>query len=137
MIEFAFRQASLRGLPLMVMHCFFDVVLAARDSAALDPALEPAEVDDLRLLLAESVAGMREKFPDVEVDLRLAQGLVDQCLVDNAPQAELLIVGHSDPRGWSRFLNASCALAVLERATTTVVVVPEHPPESRAPCSHR
>jgi nucleotide-binding universal stress UspA family protein len=69
---------------------------------------------------------MREKYPDVQVDLRLSQGLVDQCLLEEAPEAELLVVGRSDVTGWSRLLYASCALAVLERARTTVVVVPEH-----------
>jgi nucleotide-binding universal stress UspA family protein len=129
-IEFAFRQASLRHLPLTVMHCFFDVVTASNGPqlvAADDRALGP-ELDEFRLLLAESVAGLREKFPDVPVDLQLARGLVDECLLDQAPSAELIVVGRRHARGLDRFLYASCALAVLERATTTVAVVPENDP---------
>jgi len=124
-IELAFRQASLHGLPLVVMHSFVDPTLAGRPDGDASPA-EPSDVDELRMLLSESVAGMREKYPDVRVDLRLSQGLVDQCLLEEAPEAELLVVGRSDVSGWSRLLYASCALAVLERARTTVVVVPEH-----------
>jgi nucleotide-binding universal stress UspA family protein len=79
----------------------------------------------LRVRLAESVAGLSEKYPDVPVTQDLARGLVDQCLADRTPDAELLVVGRADVRGWSRFLHVSCAMAVLERAHTTVAVVPE------------
>jgi nucleotide-binding universal stress UspA family protein len=124
-IEFAFQQASLRRLPLVVMHSFFDPTLGAPGAERDEDGAEPGDVED-RLLLSESVAGFREKYPDVEVDLQLSRGLVDQCLLNEAPEAELLVVGRSDVTGWSRFVYSSCALAVLERAGTTVVVVPQH-----------
>ena len=128
-IEFAFRQASLRGLPLTVLHCFFDAT--ADNSSELVTPTEPSGYEDLRLLLAESVAGLAEKFPDVEVDLQLARGLVDECLLGQAPAAELVVVGRTEAHGWARFLTASCAIAVLERARTTVAVVPEGPEPPR------
>jgi nucleotide-binding universal stress UspA family protein len=128
-IEFAFRQASLRGLPLTVLHCFFDATAGTRPGL-----VEPAELsayEDLRLLLAESVAGLEEKFPDVEVDLQLGRGLVDECLLGQVPTAELVVVGRTEAHGLARCLTASCAFAVLERAHTTVAVVPEpHRPPS-------
>jgi nucleotide-binding universal stress UspA family protein len=127
-IELAFRQASLHRRPLVVMHSFVDPTLEARSGEGSAPA-EPSDVVELRMLLSESVAGLREKYPDVEVDLRLSEGLVDQCLLAEAPDAELVVVGRSDVTGWSRLLYSSCALAVLERARTTVVVVPEQRPE--------
>lgn len=124
-IEFAFQQASVHHRPLVVMHSFVDPTLAARGGEGGVPS-EPSDVVELKILLSESVAGLREKYPDVEVDLQLSQGLVDQCLLHEAPEAELLVVGRSDVSGWSRLLYSSCALAVLERARTTVAVVPEH-----------
>ena len=127
-IELAFRQASIHQLPLVVMHSFVDPTLAGRTGEGLGPP-EPSDVVELRMLLSESVAGLREKYPDVEVDLRLSEGLVDQCLLDEAPDVELLVVGRSDVSGWSRIVYSSCALAVLERARTTVLVVPESRPE--------
>jgi len=66
------------------------------------------------------------------VDLQLARGLVDECLLDQAPSAELIVVGRRHARGLDRFLYASCALAVLERATTTVAVVPENDPSEHS-----
>ena len=120
-LEFAFEQASLRGLPLTVMHCFWDVLTATTGSGPADDS----DLEDLRLLLAESTSGLQEKYPDVVVTRQLTRGLVDQCLADAAPAAELLVVGRSTPVGFDRFLHTSCALAVLERAHTTVAVVPE------------
>ena len=122
-LEFAFLQASLRGLPLTVMHCYWDVVEATSGPGVV-PRGGQDGVEDLRLLLAESVAGLGEKYPDVEVELQLARGLVDECLAAAAPAADLIVVGRPASTGWFGFLHASCALAVLERARTTVVVVP-------------
>jgi nucleotide-binding universal stress UspA family protein len=125
-LEFAFAQASLHRAPLTVMHCFWDV-RAATNGPGPVPADggNPSAESDLRLLLAECVAGLAEKYPDVAVSAELARGLVDECLADRSPDAGLLVVGRTAPTGWARFLHSSCALAVLERAHTTVAVVPE------------
>jgi nucleotide-binding universal stress UspA family protein len=123
-LEFAFAQASLRDLPLTVMHCFWDVTLAATGPGVVPPG-GADEYADLRVLLAQSVAGLAEKYPDVDVTRELSQGLVDQCLTEASPAAELIVVGRTATHGLARFLHSSCAVAVLERARTTVAVVPE------------
>ena len=123
-LEYAFAQASLRRTPLTVMHCFWDVAAATGGKGVVQD--DDKDLSDLRLLLAESVAGLAEKYPDVQVTQELARGLVDECLADLAPAAELLVVGRAERHGWSRFVHTSCALAVVERARTTVAVVPEH-----------
>src|SRR5690606_16874816 len=64
-IEFAFRQAELRQMPLHVVHCYADA------STRHWRRSTPVDKDGLRLMLAESVAGMADKFPDVTVTLRL------------------------------------------------------------------
>jgi nucleotide-binding universal stress UspA family protein len=127
-LEFAFEQASLHGWPLTVMHCFWDV-LAATVGRGNVVARADDGLDDLRLLTAESVAGLAEKYPDVEVTRELARGLVDECLAGRGADASLLVVGRSSATVLDRFLYSSCALAVLERARTTVAVVPETPIE--------
>jgi nucleotide-binding universal stress UspA family protein len=153
-LEFAFTQASFQHVPLVVMHCFWDAAVAlygpgtvgGREHRSRKPPDVPRDgpdtgrdtgrdtgtddgpsdgLDDLRLLLAESVAGLREKYPDVEVTLELSRGLVDDCLAGHTPTAGLLVVGRPVPSGTDRFLHASCAVAVLERAHTVVAVVPE------------
>ncbi len=123
-LEFAFDQASLRGAPLTVMHCFGDVAAATRGPGLPLPT-EQDDVAEVRLLLAESVAGLAEKYPDVSLTQELARGLVDECLADHTPPAALVVVGRADARGWVRFFHTSCATSVLERAHTAVAVVPE------------
>jgi nucleotide-binding universal stress UspA family protein len=117
-IEFAFHQASLRGVPLTVMHCFWEIVAAGRPTDA---------PSDMHLLLAESVAGFADSYPDVEVHLEPARGLVDQVLANQALTTELLVVGRRHHDAISRLLHTSMAAAVLERAAGTVAVVPEAP----------
>ena len=125
-LEFAFEQASLRGWPLTVMHCFWDVT-AAMVGRGVVATIPDDGLDDLRLMLAESVAGLAEKYPDVVVTRELARGLADDCLAGRSSGASLLVVGRSHPNGIDRFIYISCAIAVLERADTTVAVVPEAP----------
>jgi nucleotide-binding universal stress UspA family protein len=119
-IDFAFRQASLRGVPLTVMHCFWEIVATGTGP--------PHEDSDVRLLLAESVAGFSESYPDVEVHLEMARGLVDQVLVNAAPMSDLVVVGRRRKDAVARFLHSSMAAAVLERAAGTVAVIPEAEP---------
>jgi nucleotide-binding universal stress UspA family protein len=125
-IEFAFRQASLRGVPLTVMHTSFDVRIAlASSSQPPDPA---DDVDDLRLLLSESVAGLSEKFPDVSVSLRLGSGLVDECLSRGSGSRDLVVVGRHQVSSIPKLLTGSISAAVLERCNSPVAVVPEADP---------
>jgi len=120
-IDFAFRQASLRGVPLTVMHCFWEIT-AAGAASSQDATTAPT---DVQLLLAESVAGFAETYPDVEVHLEPTRGLVDQALAGSAPTTDLIVVGRRREKAIARLLHASMAAAVLERAAGTVAVVPE------------
>jgi len=125
-IEFAFQLASFRQLPLTVVHCFWDVAAARVDVQELPRGEDsPAAQADLRLLLSESIAGLSEKYPDVEVTLRLTHGLVDEGLAAIADGAGLVVVGRHPRHGLSRVLSIALATAVLERAHCPVVVVPE------------
>jgi nucleotide-binding universal stress UspA family protein len=125
-IEFAFRFASQRALPLTVVHCYWDIVGEMNQGRHVATAEEG--LAELRLLLSESVAGLAEKFPDVQVDLQLARGLVDVVLTDDEPPRDLVVVGRSQRSVWSRLLDGSVAAAVLDRAHGHVAVVPETPP---------
>ena len=122
-IEFAFRQASLHHVPLTVVHAFWDIAGERAHGRRVGP--DETGVDDLRLLLSESVAGFSEKFPDVEVDLELARGLVDRVLTEDGTAHSLVVVGRRAPFSWSRLLYASATTAVLEHARGPVAVVPQ------------
>ncbi len=122
-LEFAYRQASLRRLPLTVLHCFWDA--AGVSSASRLVAAGEEGVEDERLLLAESVSGMTEKFPDVSVRLELARGLADDALVRISQQMDLVVVGYHPARPLAGLVYGSVASTVLEHASCIVAVVPE------------
>jgi nucleotide-binding universal stress UspA family protein len=117
-IEFAFRLASLRRLPLTVMHCVYDPVAAV--VGARGPVHDHPAADELGLLVAESVAGMRERYPDVHVTTQLTRGLVENCLGAGPRPWDLVVVG----RHPAHLLRSSPSTGVLERSHSVVAVVP-------------
>lgn len=130
-IEFAYRQAALRGQPLTVLHCFWDAVAAvAQYREALGQDAEAPELEDLRALLSQSVAGLAEKYPDVPVTLTLKHGLVDEALSPRHDGWDLVVVGRHPMTSRVRVLTGSVASTVVEQARTTVAVVPESPATS-------
>jgi nucleotide-binding universal stress UspA family protein len=130
-IEFAYRQAALRELPLTVLHCFWDAVVAvAQYRQASGRQVEAPELEDLRAVLAESVAGLAEQYPDVPVTLTLEHGLVDEALSPRHGGWDLVVVGRHPMTSLARVLTGSVSTAVVERARSTVAVVPVGPRSS-------
>lgn len=125
-IEFAFEQSSRRGWPLTVLHSFWDVVAAvARYRGMSKEDLNRDELQQLHVLLSESVAGLSEKYPDVPVSLQLRHGLVDEALSPRGASWDLVVVGRHPVDSLDRWLSGSIAIAVLERSHATVAVVPQ------------
>lgn len=123
-LEFAYRQASIRHLPLTVVHCVPGPYGEEIPAGFLDDD-EPG-MEDYRCVLSESVAGMTEKFPDVPVRLRLGHGFVDRCLVTASASMDLVVVGHHHgPSGGDVLGLGSFAPAVVEGASCPVAIVGE------------
>lgn len=121
-LEFAYRQASLRGTPLTVVYALYEGPLGDR-GGQLVPDDAPG-LDQHRAALAESIAGLAEKFPDVQVRQRLGHGRPDTCLVANSSAAALVVVGHHRASSIADIAGmGSYALGVVERAEAPVAVV--------------
>ncbi len=121
-LEFAYRQASLRRLPLTVLHCYQDVPAAAYGSYAM-----PAVVIDLEselLGLAESMAGFGEKYPDVHVHTEVTNGAPQAAMVALGERMDLLVVGSHQSGRVSRMLFGMLSVGVVEHATCPVAVLP-------------
>ena len=121
-LDFAFRQASLRHLPVTVLHAFWDVLSTITAAHLIDGNAEDAE--EQRLLLSECISGLRDKYPDVPVRTELARGLPDECLVRMGQRMNLLVVGSHHGGAASEVLFGSAAASVVEHATCPVGVVP-------------
>ncbi|MCZ4499712.1 MAG: UspA domain protein [Marmoricola sp.] len=115
-LEFAYREASLRRLPLTVLH-----VVPAGDPVGPDHA-------EHRIALAETVAGMSEKFPDVRVRTSLAAGSPDAWLASQSDAMDLLVVGHHHQSGFADAVGiGSYVPRVIATADCPVAVVFEAP----------
>lgn len=120
-VDAAFQHATHTG-SLLVLHCEFDpwtVDESTRSMSEADPAYEEASA-----LVAESVAGVAEKYPDVEVEVRIALGDPATAVVAASSGAALLVVGRRRREGVARLLHHAFATTVVERAECTVLVVP-------------
>ncbi|WGX95108.1 universal stress protein [Nocardioides sp. L-11A] len=125
-VEFAFQQASLLNLPLTVVHAVWDEVGAVHGPVMVSP--RETGLDQYRVLLGESVAGITSKYPEVRVDLRLARGMAEDCLSDTGALWNLIVVGRHPVDSLLRLVTGAVATTVVERSHTTVAVVPQADP---------
>jgi nucleotide-binding universal stress UspA family protein len=123
-IEFALQVASELDEPLVALHAWTDPARLGPGvmmPLVYDPALVANEEG---LVLAESMAGWAEKYPDVPIENKVARGHAVHTLVTEAQHARLLVVG-SRGRGAVRSLVGSVSHGVLHHATGPVAVVHE------------
>jgi nucleotide-binding universal stress UspA family protein len=121
-LEFAYREASLRRLPLTVLHCHWDIQ-AGTMGAYVDP--DSAETREAgRLALAESVAGLGEKYPDVRATVDVTEGRPEDVLVRRGERMNLVVVGAHQAGRAAEMVFGSVSRAVVEHAHVPVAVVP-------------
>jgi nucleotide-binding universal stress UspA family protein len=125
-VEFAYQQASLHGVPLTVLHCLYDVpvTVAGRAGGAIRATPDASE---RARRLAESVAGLAEKYPDVDARQDMARGTVEQTLSAFSHSWNLVVVGRHPVHGLD-WLTGSTAVDVMEHTHSPIAVVPEAEP---------
>jgi len=121
-LEFAFRQAARRDLPLTTLYCFEDLV---SEYAGPGPMRSDEDgYEERRLTVAESVAGLRERYPDVHPHLRIARGRPEDVLAAYAETMHLVVMGAPPSSRLARVFLGDVARSVLARAHAVVAVVP-------------
>ena len=121
-LEFAYRQASLHDLPLTIVHCLGDILVGTIGASITTP--EAIDVQNERLALAESTAGMAEKYPDVHATSHVANGLAEGVLAGLGEHMDLIVTGTHHASLARRVLDGSVSIAVVEHASCPVAVVP-------------
>ncbi len=92
-LQFAFEEANLRRLPLRAVHAWTHPALRGPgDMQPLVYDVEGVGQEEARLL-AESLAGWREKFPDVPLVEQVVHEHSAKALIDASETAELVVVG--------------------------------------------
>jgi nucleotide-binding universal stress UspA family protein len=122
-VGFAFRQASLTAMPLTVVHAFWSEQDEGYPSAARD--YEEADLEDMRLLLAEAIAGPASDHPEVKVTLHVERGIPDSVLLHACRTAELVVVGTHPTHAVYDLLAGEVSRSVLGHAHCAVAVVPD------------
>lgn len=122
-LEFAYRQASLRRLPLTVVHAV-PAALPVGSAPYLVPGV-PESADETHLALAEATSGMTELYPDVNVRTRVVTGPARSALLRAARRMNLVVVGsHHGSAVADVVPGGTVPTSVLGHATCPVAVVP-------------
>ncbi|MFC0551493.1 universal stress protein [Planotetraspora thailandica] len=126
-LEFAFTEAALRGARLRAVHAW--PLWLWSEGGAFVPVRDAEEdEEDERRLLAEALAGMRERHPDVELSEEVVQGHPADVLRRASDGADLLVVGSRGNGEFARLILGSVSQAMLHHARCPLAVVraPEH-----------
>jgi nucleotide-binding universal stress UspA family protein len=116
-LALAFDEASRRGVELVALHVWSDVgVFPALGMDWRDRESHGAEV------LAESLAGWRERYPDVRVRRMLECDKPARWLLQEAERAQLVVVGSRGRGGFHGMLAGSVTSAVAHSAKVPVIV---------------
>lgn len=120
-LEFAYRQASLRDHPLTVVHCYWEVQSGAAAGVVYQSA---DDIEAERSTLEETVAEMSTRYPDVSVTTKLRPGAPYEVLAQLGQQMDLLVVGAHQSGRLAHLAMGSVSVGLVERATRPVAVVP-------------
>ncbi|MFV0433506.1 MAG: universal stress protein [Leucobacter sp.] len=120
-IAVAAEEASFRGVPLIAVYAWMP---------PLTPGLEYLWSEELvssqRTAAEESVAigvaGLAERYPDLEIRREIVQAPPVSALVHAAEAADLLVVGSRGRGGLSRLLLGSVSHGVLQALPCPVIV---------------
>ncbi|WP_248961129.1 universal stress protein [Sphaerisporangium perillae] len=120
-LEFAFREAESRGAALRVLHAWTHPSSAPGDILPVVYDIDAVGREE-ELLLAEVIAGWREKNPDVTLTQQVVREHPAKALIEASAAHDLTIIGaHAGTR--ASFGLGSTAHAVAHHARGPVVVV--------------
>ncbi|MCW2883600.1 MAG: Universal stress protein UspA and related nucleotide-binding protein-like protein [Streptosporangiaceae bacterium] len=123
-IGFAFEEAALRKARLRALHVW------SNPASSWPGDMQPLVYDPQDYAEEEfgtSLAGWREKFPDVEVVSEVVHGRPVRILAGVSARADLLVVGTRGRGGFTGLLLGSVSHALLHHAHCPMAVVPSTP----------
>lgn len=117
-VEWAFRQAELRSMPLTLVRTIFDGLPAGLVELG-DPGAEATWAR-----LRELAGAFGRRHPEVEVRAELRRGLADEALVQAAVGMDLVVLGAHTKKSVLDLLDLNVSKSVVEHAPCFVAVVP-------------
>lgn len=112
----AFDEASRRGVDLVAVHTWSDAGYELPGAGWSE--IQPEE----DMLLAERLAGWQERYPDVAVRRVVCRDQPARRLLEEAANAQLLVVGSHGRGGFAGMLLGSVGSQVVQSARGPVIV---------------
>ncbi|MBF6449396.1 MULTISPECIES: universal stress protein [Nocardia] len=118
-LELAFEEASRRTVGLVVLHAWSD------RSSGLDPAIVGWDAirESEDAVLAETLAGYSERYPDVKVRREMVLDRPVRSLLDASENAQLVVVGSHGRGGFTGMLLGSTSAALAQSVECPITVV--------------
>lgn len=123
-VEFAFDEADRRSVPLRAVLAWDDAEV--RGLVAAGRLLDQVEDDRAHAVIAEQLAGWREKYPDVVVEQVVRRGRATEALLRQDPdeiEPEMIVVGSRGRGGFAGLLLGSTSHSLIGHSRRPVVVV--------------
>ncbi|MGY4103099.1 universal stress protein [Nocardia sp. R16R-3T] len=117
-IEFAFEEASLRNVDLIALHAWSDTSAIDLPLVNWESARASAEA-----VLAESLAGWADCYPDVKVHRIVVADRSVRSLLDASADAQLVVVGCRGRGGFASMVLGSTSSGLLHTVEVPMVVV--------------
>ncbi|MEZ0350739.1 universal stress protein [Mycobacterium sp. pR1184] len=113
----AFEEASMRETTLVALHAWSDA-----DRASVSSLEESALRSAAEEVLAERLAGWRERYPDVNVTRIVEYGSAATHLLEHSKFAQLVVLGSHGRGGVAGMLLGSVSSAVAQGVQVPVIV---------------
>lgn len=117
-IQWAFDEASRRGVELIALHAWSDI--AVFPILGMDWRTYQGQGEEL---LAERLAGWQERYPDVHVSRRLVCDTPAHWLLEESQNAQLVVLGSHGRGGFAGMRLGAVSVAVAQSAKVPVIVV--------------
>ncbi|MFE2957265.1 universal stress protein [Nocardia tengchongensis] len=108
-IKAALEEASVRGVAVIALHA---------EGASDDPEMDA--LDDY--VLAESLAGWQERYPNVRIDRETAHDTPERSLLALSSSSQLLVVGTRGRGGFAGKVFGSTSQSLLLRVQTPIMI---------------
>ncbi|GAB2551864.1 universal stress protein [Leucobacter ruminantium] len=120
-IAYAAAEASRRGVPLVAVYAWMPPLTPGLEYLWSEELVE-SQRSAAEEAIAIGVAGLAERYPDLEVRREIVQAAPVSALVQAAEDAALLVVGSRGRGGLTRLLLGSVSHGVLQALPCPTVV---------------
>jgi nucleotide-binding universal stress UspA family protein len=121
-LEFAFAEAALHGVGVRAVHAW--PLQLWGGGGGFVPVLDTSEDEQIEIrMLAEAVAGLRERHPEVKVSEEVVQAHPAEALRRASDGADLLVVGSRGTGAFKGLILGSVSQAMLHHARCPLAVV--------------